>query len=88
MRADLLYGVTFFSSGCLSLTSLFRVIKFAFISFVAFAFQIIPAHWDFIFCGISFGTLSVRDNILLLLSFSIALTTGLGAIVTDNFQVR
>jgi hypothetical protein len=56
MRADLLYGVTFFSSAGLNLTSLFRVIKFAFISFVAFAFQIKVALSGIIFSSLRIGT--------------------------------
>jgi hypothetical protein len=85
MRADLLYGVAFFSNSSFNLAWLFRMIKFAFITFVALAFQIIPAHWDFILGGIGLGALLVRNNILLMLSLGITFTTGLGAIVADHF---
>lgn len=88
MGAHLLHVVDLVTNHSFNLTRLFGVEEFAFISLVAFAFQIISAHGDLIFRGVSLGLFLLANIFLLLLRLGIALATGLRAVMTDHFKVR
>ena len=88
MGAHLLHTVALITNHSFNLARLFGVEEFAFISLVAFAFQIISAHGDFIFRGVSLDLFLLANIFLLLLRLGIALAAGLRAIMTDHFKVR